>query len=144
MGMTAIALYDAECPFCRSSMALLLAWDRRRRLEPVALQTPRAAQLLARMSEEERMESWHLIENGKVRSAGAAFPPMMRLMRGGRLPARLAELSPRFTQAAYEWVSEHKATLAKGIPEAVRRRADRLILERTAAAESHRPGQPAR
>lgn len=130
--MRAIALYDAECPFCRASLALLLAWDRNRDLEPVALQTERATELLSGMSEEERMESWHLVSaDGAVRSAGAAFPPLLRLLPGGAPFAWLAERSPRFTQAAYEWVSRHRASFAHRIPDGVRMRADRLILERT-------------
>jgi predicted DCC family thiol-disulfide oxidoreductase YuxK len=135
--MGTVALYDAECPFCRASMAALLAWDRRRLLEPVALQTERAVELLPGMSEEERMDSWHLVSaDGSVSSAGAALPPILRLLPGGEPLARLAELSPRFTRAAYEWVSHHRADFAHRIPERLRRRADRLILERTTPAEA--------
>jgi predicted DCC family thiol-disulfide oxidoreductase YuxK len=135
--MREIALYDAECPFCRASVALLLAWDRDRQLEPVALQTERALELLPGMDEEERMESWHLVAaDGVVRSGGTAFPPALRLLPGGEPFARLAEISPRFTEAAYEWVSRHRATFAHWLPDRLRTRADRLILERT------RPPQP--
>ena len=38
----AVLLYDRECGFCRSSLELVLAWDRRGRLRPVALQDPEA------------------------------------------------------------------------------------------------------
>jgi hypothetical protein len=96
------------------------------------------------MSEEERMESWHLVSaDGTVHSAGAAFGPLLGLLPGGAPLARLAELSPRFTQSAYEWVSLRRGRFANWIPDRLRRRADRLILERTSPAKP-REGPPAR
>jgi hypothetical protein len=56
---------------------------------------------------------------------------VFRLLPGGEPFARLADLSPRFTEAAYEWVSHHRATFANWLPNRLRTRADRLILERT-------------
>src|ERR671914_515493 len=78
-----LLLYDADCGFCRVCVALVLAWDRRRRLRPVALQSEEAEGLLAQMPEEERMASWHLARpDGEVQSAGAAFPPLLRELPG--------------------------------------------------------------
>jgi predicted DCC family thiol-disulfide oxidoreductase YuxK len=57
----AAILYDADCGFCRWSLGKLLAWDRPRRLRPVALQDPEADALLGGMEEERRMASWHLV-----------------------------------------------------------------------------------
>ena len=39
-------LYDAGCGFCRVMVAAFLAWDRRGRLRPLALQAPTADDLL--------------------------------------------------------------------------------------------------
>ena len=68
----AIVLYDGDCGFCRSSLALILAWDRHRRLRPVALQDPESDRLLPGLSPQERMASWHLVSaDGSVRSAAS-------------------------------------------------------------------------
>jgi predicted DCC family thiol-disulfide oxidoreductase YuxK len=77
--MTPVAvLYDPDCGFCRVSLALLLRWDTRRRLRPVALGSEEADALLDGMPEDERMASWHLVEAGRVHSAGAASRPSSR------------------------------------------------------------------
>ncbi len=79
-----LILYDAECGFCRRSLGWILRWDRRGELEPVALQDPRAAELLADLEPEERMDSWHLVSPAGERwSAGAAAAPLLRLLPGG-------------------------------------------------------------
>ena len=83
-----LVLYDADCGFCTWALALLLRWDRRGRLAPVALQEARAAELLGGLSAEERMASWHLVApDGARTSAGAALPEALALLPGGALPA---------------------------------------------------------
>ena len=47
----AAVLFDPDCGFCRVSLALLLRWDTRGRLRPVALGTEEAGSLLDGMSE---------------------------------------------------------------------------------------------
>ena len=72
-------LYDRDCGFCRWCLGKLLAWDRPGSLRPVALQSEEAERLLTGMPEEERLASWHLVDDdGTVRSAGAAFPGLFR------------------------------------------------------------------
>ena len=137
-----IVLYDAECPFCRWSLAKLLAWDRAVRLQVVALQDPDATRLLPGMSQEERMASWHLITpDGAVHSAGAAFPPLLRHLPGGRPLARVTAGVPSFTERAYRWASRHRGTLGRLIPRASRERASARIRDRTTAV-SRGPGSP--
>jgi predicted DCC family thiol-disulfide oxidoreductase YuxK len=124
-------LYDADCGFCRTSLAIVLAWDRRRRLRPVALQSPEAKSLLAGMPEEQRMASWHLVaEGGEVNSAGAAFPQLFRLLPGGRPLAALAARFPGAAQRAYTAVADRRSPLGRLIPARIKRRADRLIERR--------------
>ena len=107
-------LYDADCGFCKWSLDKLLAWDRRRRLRPVAIQSPEGDQLLAGMTEDERLASWHLVlPSGEVRSGGAAAEPLARLLPGGRPLAAVFAAFPRATERAYRWVADHRSALAR-------------------------------
>jgi len=109
----AVILYDADCGFCRWSADKVLAWDRRGRLRPVALQDPEADRLLTGMDHDRRMASWHLITpDGHVFSAGAAVPQLMRLLPAGAPIALVASTFPTTTQRLYEWVAHHRETLA--------------------------------
>jgi predicted DCC family thiol-disulfide oxidoreductase YuxK len=124
-------LYDAECRFCRWSLAWLLRWDRRRRLEPVALQDERAPALLGTLEEEQRMASWHLVApDGSVASAGAAAPGLLRLLPAGGPPATLAERFPAVVERAYAWVARNRGRLGRRLGERALARADARIAER--------------
>jgi predicted DCC family thiol-disulfide oxidoreductase YuxK len=111
----ATILYDADCGFCRWSMDKILAWDRRRRLRPVPLQSQEADTLLPPgMDPQARMASWHLVtDDGKVHSAGAAAPLLFRLLPGGRPVAAVASTFPKMTQRVYRWVTNHRDGLAR-------------------------------
>lgn len=126
-----IVLYDRDCGFCRWSLSKLLAWDRRGRLRPVALQSDEADRLLAGMPEDERMGSWHFAtRDGEVRSAGAAFEPMLRELPGGRPFAAFAARAPRLTERAYRFVSGNRTPIGRRLSEAAKRRADDRIATR--------------
>jgi predicted DCC family thiol-disulfide oxidoreductase YuxK len=110
----AVLLYDRECRFCRWSLRLVLAWDRRGRVRALALQEPEAARLLAGVPEERRMESWHLVApGGQLNSAGRAVAPLLDLLPRARLPAALARAFPGATDRAYRFVADHRATLSR-------------------------------
>jgi predicted DCC family thiol-disulfide oxidoreductase YuxK len=124
-------LYDADCGFCRVSAALVLAWDRRRRLRPVAIQEPEGQRLLGDVPAERRLDSWHLVDPaGKVRSAGGAFAPLFRLLPGGAPLAALAERFPRGAERSYFFVADRRSPIGQRIPAAVKRWADRAIASR--------------
>jgi predicted DCC family thiol-disulfide oxidoreductase YuxK len=124
-------LYDRDCGFCRVSCAAVLAIDRRRRLRPVAIQDPEGRRLLASMPEERRLDSWHLATgDGAVHSAGAAFPPLLRLLGAAPL-ARLLERYPSATERGYRFVAENRTPLGRRLPGGLKRRADRLIDRRS-------------
>jgi predicted DCC family thiol-disulfide oxidoreductase YuxK len=124
-------LYDAECRFCRWSGAWVLRADRARRLEPVALQDPVALELLRSMNAEERMASWHLVgPDGVVRSGAAAAAPLLRLLPGGRVPARSAELAPGVVEWTYGRVVDLRGELGRLLSDRAIARADRLIASR--------------
>jgi predicted DCC family thiol-disulfide oxidoreductase YuxK len=74
-------------------MGKLLALDPRRALRPIALQDPASDALLPDgMSEEDKMRSWHLVEDdGRVRSGGRAFAPLLAQLPAGRALARLTD-----------------------------------------------------
>jgi predicted DCC family thiol-disulfide oxidoreductase YuxK len=120
-------IYDSDCGFCRVTLALLLRWDTRGTLRPVALGTEEADALLHGMPEEERMASWHLVEGGTVRSAGAAFPPVLARLPGGAPLARVTERFPGAADRLYRWVAGHRTLLGRPVPASARRWADRVI-----------------
>ncbi|HEX3263598.1 MAG TPA: DUF393 domain-containing protein [Solirubrobacterales bacterium] len=106
-------LYDRDCGFCKWALNKILVWDRRRRLRPVAIQSEEGNHLLAAIAPERRLESWHLVTDGEVRSAGAAAPQLFEALPGGRPLAALLRAFPRLTERAYRWVAEHRVLLAR-------------------------------
>jgi len=128
---SATLLYDSDCGFCRWSLGRVLAWDRRARLRPVSLQSKEAERLLAGMPEEQRMGSWHLLdEDGRIHSAGAGIAPLLRLLPGGSPSASLAARAPRVMDRGYRWIAGHRSLWGKLVTDGAKRRADRRIAER--------------
>jgi predicted DCC family thiol-disulfide oxidoreductase YuxK len=108
-----VVLYDRDCGFCRWSLDKILAWDRRRRLRPVAIQSGEGQRLLAPVPPERRLDSWHLVADGEVRSAGAAAPQLFAVLPGGRPLAALLRAFPGPTERAYRWVAGHRDLMAR-------------------------------
>ncbi len=126
-------VYDADCGFCRTALALVLRADTRRRLRPLALGTAEADRLLADLDPATRSASWHLVDPaGAHLSAGAAAPPMLELLPGGTVPAALLAAVPRTTERAYGFVAGHRSAIGRLIPAAVKRRASAAVDRRTA------------
>jgi predicted DCC family thiol-disulfide oxidoreductase YuxK len=135
----ATVIYDADCGFCKFSLALLLVWDRggkgrgRREpgpgvLRPLPLGTAEADRLLADLTPARRNASWHLVDSsGRRNSAGAALAPALTLLPGGRGPAALIARMPHLTERGYRWVVDHRGLLGRFVPNAARRWADRVI-----------------
>jgi predicted DCC family thiol-disulfide oxidoreductase YuxK len=110
----AALLYDEDCAFCRWSADKVLAWDRRRRLRPVAIQSEEGQLLLDEVAEEMRLDSWHLaLPSGEVRSAGDAAAPLAELLPGGRPLAFLFRTFPALTERAYRLISDNRGRLTK-------------------------------
>jgi predicted DCC family thiol-disulfide oxidoreductase YuxK len=135
----ATVIYDADCGFCKFSLALLLSWDRprggrdrrepgTRALRPLPLGTDEADFLLADLTPEQRDSSWHLVdESGRRDSAGAALAPALALLPGGRAPAGLVARIPHLTERGYRWVVDHRGLLGRFVAARARRWADRVI-----------------
>ncbi|MGI8712577.1 MAG: thiol-disulfide oxidoreductase DCC family protein [Solirubrobacteraceae bacterium] len=121
-------IYDPDCGFCRTMLALLLRADRDQRLRPLALGTREADALLHDLVPEQREASWHLVSPaGQRESAGAAGPPLLRLLPGASAPAAVLARFPGFTQRTYVWVADHRSSFSHAIPGGVKDRATRLI-----------------
>ena len=109
-----VILYDADCGFCRWSLAKVLARDRGHHLRPVAIQDPEADSLLPGMDPELKMRSWHLVTpDGRIYSEGDAVPPLARLLRGGAPVAAMASKFPKATNRLYRYVAAHRDRLGR-------------------------------
>jgi predicted DCC family thiol-disulfide oxidoreductase YuxK len=126
-----VLLYDDDCGLCRWMLAKVLAWDRGTRVRPLPIESAEGAQLLPDLSEEERLRSWHLVAGSARYSAGAAFPPLLRLLPGGRPLAWIAGASPRLTELAYFLVAGNRSRLGRLITAGAKERADKRIAART-------------
>jgi predicted DCC family thiol-disulfide oxidoreductase YuxK len=110
----AVVLYDDDCGFCKWSLNMILAWDRRDRLRPLAIQSDEGQGLLANVPESERLDSWHLVlPSGEVRSAGAAAAPLAELLPAGRPLAFLFRSFPALTDRAYRRVAANRNRFAR-------------------------------
>jgi len=125
-------LYDSDCGFCRATLGLLLAWDRRQRLKPVALQSEEGARLLPDLTPEQRLEAARAVpESGIPHTAGAAAPVVLRELPGGVPLAALAERLSGATERGYALVAGNRSKLSPLVPAGLIRRADALIARRT-------------
>jgi predicted DCC family thiol-disulfide oxidoreductase YuxK len=115
--------YDRDCGFCRWTLAWLLRWDRRRRLRPVPIQSPEGDRELGDLGEA-RLESWHLVRDGRRWSGGHALAPIVEELPAGRMIAPLARRLERLLVPAYRWVAKHRSGLSRLVPARSKRRAD--------------------
>jgi predicted DCC family thiol-disulfide oxidoreductase YuxK len=109
----AVLLYDGDCGFCRWALDKLLRLDRRNQLRPVRLQDPEAQDLLAELDPARRFESWHLVVDDHVYSAGAAVPPLLDLLPHGAALAAVSRRFPGTTDRAYSVVARNRGRLGR-------------------------------
>ncbi len=109
-----VLLYDEDCCFCRWSLDKILAWDRAKRVRPIAIQSEEGSRLLAPIAPDARLDSWHLVrDDGRLFSAGAAAEPLARLLPGGRPLAAVFAAFPGVTERAYGFAARHRFWLAR-------------------------------
>jgi len=124
-------LYDSECGFCAWALAWLLRWDRARRPRFGSAPAAACARLLADISEEQRLASWHVCdERGARRSGAAAFAPVLKRLPGGAPLAALTASCPRASEAAYAWVARHRSGLGRLVSGHAKRRSRAVIAAR--------------
>ena len=110
----AVILYDGDCGFCTWATRRILTWDRKARLRAVPIVSEEGERLLAGMDPARRLSSWHVrTADGEVYSAGAAVPPLMRLLPGGAPLAVLASAFPAATERVYRWVADRRGRLGR-------------------------------
>jgi predicted DCC family thiol-disulfide oxidoreductase YuxK len=115
-------LYDADCGLCKFIVARVLELSDRFR--PLALQDPRAGELLPGLDSEERMLSFHVVDaSGTVHSAGAGLARILSPLRR----------FPRLSSRLYWLVAGNRDRLGKLLPGVARRQADRRIRARSDA-----------
>jgi predicted DCC family thiol-disulfide oxidoreductase YuxK len=137
-----ILIYDRDCGFCRWCLGKILAWDRRHAVRPVALGTPEADRLLGDMPRARRFSSWHLVDDEGVHSAGAGFPPLLRLLPGGAPLASATARLPGATQRAYGFVSGNRGIWGRFVTDGAKRRADERIAARLRHQDAATSGRP--
>jgi predicted DCC family thiol-disulfide oxidoreductase YuxK len=117
-------IYDGDCGVCRAVVRGAKALDKEGAVRPVAAQSPEGHELTPGMSEDQRMASFHLVEDGRVRSGPEALAPTLRLLPSLRPAAALLERSPlayRAAAAVYHWVTPRRHRLARFLPSSWKR-----------------------
>ncbi len=109
-----VVLYDEDCAFCKWILDKVLAWDRRRALRPVPIQSEQGAKLLGDLPPDRWLQSWHLVSpSGEVRSGGAAAAPLVELLPAGKPLAVLFRTFPGLTERAYRFVADNRIGFAR-------------------------------
>lgn len=114
----ATLLYDADCGFCRWTAERIRAWDRRRALRFIPIQSAEGDALLGDMDAERKMASWHLVdEEGAIHSAGAGVDPLFRLLPAGAPISLTARAFPRSTERLYRLVAANRERFGRMLGE---------------------------
>jgi predicted DCC family thiol-disulfide oxidoreductase YuxK len=109
-----IVLYDDDCGFCRWSASKIAAWDRGQRLRLAPIRSAEGQSRLDGIDSVRRDDSWHLVtRDGRVASAGAAVPLLLRELPGGSPLARVADALPRTTERVYRAVARRRGLLGR-------------------------------
>ncbi len=130
-------LYDADCGFCRWTLAALLRWDREARLLPVEIQSAEGQALLRDVPPDLRLASAHAVApDGRVYSGGTAAEHVARLLPAGAPFAAAAHALERPVDRGYRWVADHRTGLSRFVPARFKARAAERIERHAARARS--------
>lgn len=104
-------LYDEDCRFC-TRLAGWLAGAPEIAAAPIGSAT--GSLMLRDLSPAERYASVHVVDGlGRRRSAGAALPPLLRKLPGGRPIAAACDALPGLTEHAYRLVTRNRGLLSR-------------------------------
>ena len=131
----ATVLYDRDCGFCRVTLARILRFDRARKLRPLPIQSEEGQRLLARVPEDERLASWHLVTpDGVVKSGAAGFPGLFSRLPGGAPIAWLTGLLQGPSALGYRLIVANRTRLGRRIGQERRDRATAFLDDRERTA----------
>jgi predicted DCC family thiol-disulfide oxidoreductase YuxK len=126
-------IYDESCGLCRLAIAVFLRLDRAGRIRPLSFRDAVAQGVLDEQRRPLWSRSWHLrADDGQWWSAGAALPPLVAALGGGRTASAALRRFPAATERAYRLVADHRDALGPLVPARPKRWADALISRRTA------------
>ncbi|HZO49776.1 MAG TPA: DCC1-like thiol-disulfide oxidoreductase family protein [Gaiellaceae bacterium] len=108
-------LYDGDCRLCRLAARVVARLDRRQALGILPFQDLRAAPYLARVPEQERFSSWHLVFPDGRRATRGELGPLLALIPATRRLVPLARRLP--LERLYELVSRRRGRLARLLPD---------------------------
>lgn len=132
-------LYDADCGFCRWSVARLLALDRRGRLSPQAIQSEAGERLLAGLAPDRRLATAHVATaDGHVASGGDAVALVAAAGTRNAAAGPLARAIAPVSRRVYRFVAGNRRALGRLVTPTMLQAADARIAART-AAQSARP-----
>jgi predicted DCC family thiol-disulfide oxidoreductase YuxK len=133
-GAPLTVLYDRDCGFCRTALALILRLDRDGALLPEPIQGARGQALLAGLAPELRLATAHVVTaDGTVTSGGDAAPVLAARVPALRPFAPALRIFAAGTRAGYGAVVRHRHRLGPLIPAEAKARADRTIARHRAA-----------
>jgi predicted DCC family thiol-disulfide oxidoreductase YuxK len=110
-----VVFFDTDCGFCRWSAGRVRAWDRGGRLRFASIQGSDGDRALGDLDPDARYASWHLVEHGRVWSAGAALTRMLRYLPAGGPLATLTGAFPDLTERTYRLVARNRGRLGRAI-----------------------------
>ncbi|WP_320669719.1 DCC1-like thiol-disulfide oxidoreductase family protein [Patulibacter defluvii] len=112
-GERLLVLFDANCGFCLSGRDLLRRWDRRGRLADDLIQRHQQG-LLADLSPEAQLATWHVIHpDGRRESGGAALAAVLHELPGAAPGSWIARHLPGPTDRAYRWMAGHRIAISR-------------------------------
>jgi len=113
-------LYDGQCRFCRAAAALVRRWSRGC-LAILPFTHPAAESVLEAIPFERRLSSIHVAQpDGTVESGGRAVTTLLETLPGAGVLTRAARRWRRVQSAidaVYEWVSRHRGTFGRFVPD---------------------------
>lgn len=103
-------VYDEDCGACRWTAERLRRWDPAGNLAFESIQ--RAGDLLAAVPPEDRLDAMHAItRDGRVFTAGAAVPVIVRELPAGAPVGALAARLPGLTERLYRAAADHRTQI---------------------------------